>query len=616
MKKSEAGALSGPHAAHTRTTLVFTAVLAGLICVNLVYFLSTHTRIMQQLHANRLDGSGPAAAAAAAAADAPDEHAAVRYLQRAVFYDKTRLPRKPVENYWLPEAGAKNQTFRDYRSKVAAYLNSTEFKQRWDALKQQTTHERGIVMSAGGRYYLPQAIVLLRILRYKHRSKLPVEIFWHGDDEMDNTTLAALKAEFGPLEGYDASKLPYPKHHLPGAKLKGFPMKPWALLQSKFKEAFLLDCDVILRRDPAFMFDAPLFRERGNYFWGDIYGTGMVKDEVFPYVGLNMTVRDALNEGKSDFNRYAESGQVMINRAMHLDVLEWAWFLNSFSEKHIYDFMYGDKDTFGVAFGLAGKAHMYQHINVPPGGVFTNLAHLGWNPRDGQMKKQGNWWLQGLVHYDYQGEVLLLHRVTGEVHVPAGHAPRDEIITPPIPHSWSMWYMGYGPEKELQRSIDVVNYNITYFMGTALPNQVCPLAAWNAYWTLRTHGIPTVRNTTLEKHCAGVLDAEYGPTAANMIRNAGLMEHPLRIAINADWDNKVNGGWNAPKHPLWGVPLNMTEAWTMWQNMEDGVVWAKNWTQTNAKIVARRRAQRRRSLLDVATGGFWRHRGVPLGADV
>jgi hypothetical protein len=45
--------------------------------------------------------------------------------------------------------------------------------------------------------------------------------------------LQALKAEFAPLEGYDASKLPYPKHHLPGAKLKGFPMKPYALLQSK-----------------------------------------------------------------------------------------------------------------------------------------------------------------------------------------------------------------------------------------------------------------------------------------------------------------------------------------------------------------------------------------------
>jgi hypothetical protein len=81
----------------------------------------------------------PSSPAAAAAAETPDEHAAVRYLQRAVFYDKTCLPRKTVENYWLPEPGAKNQTFRDYRSKVAAYLNSTEFKQRWDALKQQVS---------------------------------------------------------------------------------------------------------------------------------------------------------------------------------------------------------------------------------------------------------------------------------------------------------------------------------------------------------------------------------------------------------------------------------------------------------------------------------------------
>lgn len=53
--------------------------------------------------------------------------------------------------------------------------------------------------------------------------------------------------------------------------------------------------------------------------------------------------------------------------------------------------------------------------------------------------------------------------------------------------------MGYGPEGSLQRTIDVINYNVTYFLGTALQNQACPLAAWNAYWTLRTHGIPTVR---------------------------------------------------------------------------------------------------------------------------
>lgn len=49
------------------------------------------------------------------------------------------------------------------------------------------------------------------------------------------------------------------------------------------------------------------------------------------------------------------------------DVLEWAWYLNSFGKDGVYKFMWGDKDSFGVAFAMAGKAHMYQQVNVPPG---------------------------------------------------------------------------------------------------------------------------------------------------------------------------------------------------------------------------------------------------------
>ena len=48
----------------------------------------------------------------------------------------------------------------------------------------------------------------------------------------------------------------------------------------------MLDCDVVLMRDPAYMFDAPEFRQSGNYFWGDIYGEGMFKDDAFDYVGV------------------------------------------------------------------------------------------------------------------------------------------------------------------------------------------------------------------------------------------------------------------------------------------------------------------------------------------
>jgi hypothetical protein len=55
-----------------------------------------------------------------------------------------------------------------------------------------------------------------------------------------------------------------------------------------------------------------------------------------------------------------------------------------------------------------------------------------------------------------------------------------------------------------------------------------------------------------------MLDAEYGPTAANMIRNAGLMEHPLRLTVNADWDNQVNGEQQAQQLQL---VVSLHDAW-------------------------------------------------------
>ena len=42
--------------------------------------------------------------------------------------------------------------------------------------------------------------------------------------------------------------------------------------------------------------------------------------------------------------------------------------------------MYGDKDTYSLGFALAGKAHVYQHAPLPPGGVFTHRDALGWQP--------------------------------------------------------------------------------------------------------------------------------------------------------------------------------------------------------------------------------------------
>lgn len=53
----------------------------------------------------------------------------------------------------------------------------------------QETDQRGIVIAAGGQYYLPKAIVLLKLLRHSVNCTLPVELFWVDDGtEMDPVT--------------------------------------------------------------------------------------------------------------------------------------------------------------------------------------------------------------------------------------------------------------------------------------------------------------------------------------------------------------------------------------------------------------------------------------------
>jgi len=55
-----------------------------------------------------------------------------------VLSDRFARKRQPVDRYWL-KPSAKNKTVEEYRSMVAAYLNSTNFHKRWKSLKAQVT---------------------------------------------------------------------------------------------------------------------------------------------------------------------------------------------------------------------------------------------------------------------------------------------------------------------------------------------------------------------------------------------------------------------------------------------------------------------------------------------
>jgi hypothetical protein len=50
-------------------------------------------------------------------------------------------------------------------------------------------------------------------------------------------------------------------------------------------------------------------------------------------------------------------------RRRHADVVEWAWFINSYGDDGVYQqLMNGDKDSFLLAFALANKITEYYQV--------------------------------------------------------------------------------------------------------------------------------------------------------------------------------------------------------------------------------------------------------------
>jgi hypothetical protein len=71
-----------------------------------------------------------------------------------------------------------------------------------------------------------------------------------------------------------------------------------------------------------------------------------------------------LSAGKGRLKqRDTESGQLLLDLVTHADVAEWALWINSFGEQ-IYNAVWGDKDTYALAFAVAGKAHRFTQVQV------------------------------------------------------------------------------------------------------------------------------------------------------------------------------------------------------------------------------------------------------------
>jgi alpha 1,2-mannosyltransferase len=231
---------------------------------------------------------------------------------------------------------------------------------------------RGIVICAGGVRYFTCAWVNIAMLR-QHGCQLPIEI-WYTGNELNQEVIE----ELGKLHVVCKNSNDYN-----AGKLNRFALKPFAILNSAFKEVLYLDADNNCLTDPTALFDGEQYRTHGAVFWPDFW-TMEKSNPMWRIVGAQYA--DSAEQ---------ESGQILINKQKHWKAMNLCLYFNIHCN-HYYKMLLGDKDTFRFAW-MALRAP-YCMVGIPVGMCgFRNV-------------KNGLLVGTSMVQHDFQGNILFLHR--------------------------------------------------------------------------------------------------------------------------------------------------------------------------------------------------------------
>jgi alpha 1,2-mannosyltransferase len=231
---------------------------------------------------------------------------------------------------------------------------------------------KGIVTCAGGVNHVTCAWVNINMLR-QTGCALPIEL-WYTGHELNAETIRA----FEQLGVQCKNSLDYT-----GQQVYGFSLKPFAILNSSFKEVLFLDADNNCVTDPAYLFDDDLYKTYGTIFWPDYW----ITDKANPIWEIT---------GCKDYHSIEqESGQILINKEKCWKEINVCMHFN-LRREHYYEMLLGDKDTFRFAWRALGT-----HYNM----IAMHAGACGFEAEDRDL-------LFGLtmVQHDSADNILFLHR--------------------------------------------------------------------------------------------------------------------------------------------------------------------------------------------------------------
>lgn len=252
---------------------------------------------------------------------------------------------------------------------------------------QTYSHNRGIVIGAGGAKYFGCGFACFYVLR-QLGCKLPVE-FWYLDEyEMDNTMKKM--CDIFDIKYINAKEF-CKNNNLSPRILNGWELKPFSTLYSGFKEVLYLDADNIPSKDPTYLFDLPQYRDLGSIFWPDLPPSK--RKEWLPEIcwqNIGLNYRDEV-----DF----ETGQYLINKEKCFKELNITMWMNEHSD-WFYKFVYGDKSTFHLAWRKCGSDYA-----IP--------------------STKAGWKFPCILQYDLNGSLVFQHACRGKEMMFDGSGPTN-----------------------------------------------------------------------------------------------------------------------------------------------------------------------------------------------
>lgn len=225
----------------------------------------------------------------------------------------------------------------------------------WDL--RRSFKGKGIVMCVSDKYAL-LALSTIRMIRQVHQSQLPIEIFYIGNNDLSPVNQKRFNS-ISNTTTVDIQELV----DVDSINISGWSVKTFAMLLSSFKEAMLVDADVVFMQSPETFFKTRTFQNHRALFFQDRTinidkNRGKVQETFLKALTIDLSserlVENRYASGKGEHQQ--ESGVVLIDKNDRFQGLVAACILNSGDfKKETYKYVHGDKETFWMGFEIMNQ---------------------------------------------------------------------------------------------------------------------------------------------------------------------------------------------------------------------------------------------------------------------